>query len=92
MKIYSETTSVGWYMNDEMITLHGDDWAQQMCKIWYDQERESMDWIEDLVPCPTTREHAYTDYGGFIIDADWKPVVEECPNLGIECVVGVFPE
>lgn len=92
LKIYSETTSVGWYMNDEMIKLHGDDWTQEMCKLWYDQEMESMDWIDDLVPCPMTGGHAYTDYGSFIIDAGFKPAAEECQFSATECVLGVFPK
>ena len=92
LKVYSEVTTVGWFINDEFIAKHGDIWPEELCKEWYDQEMADRDWLEDLIPCPTTRGHAYTDYGNFIIDAECEPEIQLCPTLAIECVIGVHPK
>ncbi|XP_046329110.2 sushi domain-containing protein 2-like isoform X1 [Haliotis rufescens] len=60
--------ATGWYINSDMTRRYGDDWPQQRCMQWYNADRQSMDWLDQLLNCPCNVDQALADFGRFQTD------------------------
>ncbi|XP_063413939.1 sushi domain-containing protein 2-like [Mytilus trossulus] len=66
--IVSKTITLGFFVNNAMVMNLGENWPSQKCKTWYDQDRQDMSWLNNVVRCPCTLVQALSDVGNFHAD------------------------
>ncbi|XP_067661506.1 sushi domain-containing protein 2-like isoform X2 [Haliotis asinina] len=64
----SGPVATGWYINSDMTRRYGNDWPQQRCMRWYNSDRQSMGWLDQLLHCPCNVDQALADFGRFQTD------------------------
>ncbi|XP_052242291.1 LOW QUALITY PROTEIN: sushi domain-containing protein 2-like [Dreissena polymorpha] len=97
MYLSSEVISLAWYVQTSMLTQYGTTWPTDMCVKWYNQDKQDMSWLDDLLNCPCSLTQAVSDFGRWQPDGSCNLQNAKNPNncfyhtTAVHCVRAVQP-